>query len=87
MHKLCASYIATVCTYCKQQVLRSTKLSRFTVTGFLAECRENRSGFVKLQYVFERAIEISRKLLRFIENIRENHESFVPRRICCLRYL
>ena len=45
--------------YRKQQILCSTKLSRFT--DFLAECRKNCRGFVKLQYIVERAIEISRE--------------------------
>ena len=69
--------------YRKQQILRSTKLSRFTV--FLAEYRENHRGFVKLQYIFERAIEISTENFRVLLKIHENRESFVPRKICCLR--
>ena len=68
--------------YHKQQILRGTKLSRFT--GFLAECRENCRGFVKLQYIFEQAIEISRENFRVLSKIRE---SFVPLRICCLRHI
>ena len=63
---------------------RGTKLSRFT--GYLAQCRENCRGFVKLQYIFERAIEISRENFRGLSKIRENRESFVPRKICCYYY-
>ena len=51
-----------VIKYHKQQILRGTKLSRFT--GFLAECRENCCDFAKLQYIFERAIKISRENFR-----------------------
>ena len=50
---------------------------------FFAECRENCCGFVKLQYIFERAIEISRENFRVLSKIRK---SFVLRRIYCLRY-
>ena len=70
--------------YRKQQILRGDKT--FTVHWFLAECRENCRDFVKMQYIFERAIEISRENFRVLSKIRENRESFVPRRICCLRY-
>ena len=57
------------------------------VHWFLAEChgRENCRGFVKLQYIFERVIEI-RENFRVLSKICENRESFVPWRIFCLRY-
>ena len=69
--------------YHKQQILCGTKLSPFT--GFLAECRENCRGFVKLQYIFERAIEISRENFHVLSKMHENRESFVSLRICCLQ--
>ena len=51
------------------------------VHWFLGECRENCRGFVKLQYIFERAIKISRENFCVLSKIRENRESFVPWRI------
>ena len=56
------------------------------VHWFLAECRENCRGYVKLQYIFEQAIEISRENFRILSKIHENHENFVLQRICCLQY-
>ena len=57
MHKtiritnMCDWLQAIHCSYHKLEILHGTKLLRFT--GFLAECRENCRGFVKLQYIFE----------------------------------
>ena len=70
--------------YCKQQILRGTKLSRFT--GFQRNVGKTVTILLNYNTYLNEPLNISRQNFCILSKIRENRKSFVPRRICCLRY-